>query len=371
MNVLQLISSRGFFGAENVLIELSARLRALGDSVTVGVFSNRHTGGAGSSELAEQARASGLRAELFECKGRMDLKTVAAIRRFVKDNGVDVIHSHGYKSNIYACLANRKTKRKLVTTCHNWINADSKMSFYTWLDKSFLRRFDAVVAVSDDVSDQLLKAGIEPGKLKIIGNGIDLEKFRKPASAANTVKAELGIPANAKVIGTVGRLSPEKGFVFLLEAARDVLSKQEDCFFLFVGDGTQRQFLEEQAKRSGIEKRVIFAGKRRDIPEALSAMDIFVMSSLTEGQPMALLEAMAARKPIVATSVGDMSKILKDGEAGLIVPPSDSLGLAAGILRLLGNPANAARLSATAARTVEENYSSIRMAAEYRACYKG
>lgn len=371
MKVLQLISSRGFFGAENVLIELSAQLKALGDSVTVGAFSNQHTDGAGSSELAEHARARGLKAELFKCKGRVDLKTVAAICRFVKDNGVDVIHSHGYKSNIYACLANRKVKSKLVTTCHNWINADSKMSFYTRLDKFFLRRFDAVVAVSDEVSDQLLKAGVEPGKLKVIGNGIDLEKFRKPASGINNVKAELGIPANAKVIGAVGRLSPEKGYFFLLEAARDILSKKEDCFFLLVGDGQQRQDLKEQAKRFGIEKRVIFAGKRKDIPEALSAMDIFVMSSLTEGQPMALLEAMAAKRPIVATSVGDMPKLLKAGAAGLIVPPSDSSSLAAGILRLLGDPAHAASLSAVASRTVAENYSSIRMAAEYRACYKG
>ena len=115
---------------------------------------------------------------------------------------------------------------------------------------------------------------------------------------------------------------------------------------------------------------MIFAGKRSDIPEVLSAMDLFILSSLTEGQPMALLEAMAAGTPSVATSVGDVPKILKAGEAGLIVPPSDSQGLAEGILQLLDDPALAARLSMAAARTVEESYSSNRMAAEYRACYK-
>lgn len=371
MRILQLISTRGFFGAENVVVELSSALQAAGDTVFVGTFSNRHADGEGSSELAEQARKRGLKTELFDCGGRVDLKTVSSIRGFVKDNGVDVIHSHGYKSNIYAYLANRKVRKRLVTTCHNWINASSKMSLYTRLDKFFLRRFDVVAAVSEDVKSQLLEAGIDPGKLKVIGNGIDLGKFRKRENRANKVRTELGIPLDAKVIGTVGRHSTEKGYGFFLEAAAIVLAKNKNCFFLFAGDGVQRKALEEQARSLGMKESVIFAGKRTDIPQVLSAMDIFILSSLTEGQPMALLEAMAAGTPAVATSVGDVPKILKAGEAGLIVQPSDSAGLADGILRLMDDSALAARLSAAASRTVEENYSSNRMAAEYRACYKG
>lgn len=371
MRILQLISTRGFFGAENVVVELASALQAAGDTVFVGTFSNRHADERASSELAEQAKKRGLKTELFDCKGRIDLGTVSSIRRFVEENGIDVIHSHGYKSNIYAYLANRKIKKRLVTTCHNWINANSKMSLYTRLDKFFLRRFDVVAAVSEDVKSQLLKAGTDPGRLRVIGNGIDLRKFRKALYGSNKVRDELGIPLDAKVIGTVGRLSPEKGYGFFLEAAREIRAKNKNCFFLFVGDGIQRKALEEQARSLGIKDRVIFAGKRTDIPEVLSAMDIFILSSLTEGQPMALLEAMAAGIPAVSTSVGDVPKILKAGEAGLVVPPSDSMGLAKGILRLMDDPALAARLSAAAARTVGENYSSNRMAAEYRACYKG
>src|SRR3972149_5280591 len=317
MNVLQLISSMGFFGAENVVIELASGLKTNGDSVTVGIFKNRHTRGAGTSELVEQAWAKGLKTVVFECGGRMDLKTVFSIRNFVRENGIDIIHSHGYKSNIYACLANRKVKKRLPPTRPH------------------------------------------------------MGKFRKPATRSNKVRAELGIPTDAKVIGTVGRLSPEKGYGFFLKAAHEVSEKKKDCFFLFAGDGIQTHALEEQARSLGIKDRVIFAGKRSDIPEVLSAMDLFILSSLTEGQPMALLEAMAAGTPSVATSVGDAPKILKAGEAGLIVPPSDSQGLAEGILQLLDDPALAARLSMAAARTVEESYSSNRMAAEYRACYKG
>jgi glycosyltransferase involved in cell wall biosynthesis len=371
MKVLQLISSRGFFGAENVVVELASSLEAAGDSVTIGIFSNRHTNDAGSSELSEQAMVRGLKTKIFECGGRMDLKTVAAIRRFVEENGIDVIHSHGYKSNIYACLANRKLKKRLITTCHNWINASSKMSLYTRLDKFFLRRFDVVAAVSEDVKGQLLKSSVDPGKIRIIGNGINLEKFSGASCAREKTRTGLGIPLSAFVVGTVGRLSPEKGYGFFLEAAKEILSKKSDCFILFVGDGVQRRALEEQARSLGIRERVIFAGKRSDIPDALSAMDVFVLSSLTEGQPMALLEAMAARVPAVSTSVGDVPKILKDGKAGLVVPPSDSAALAKAALKVLEDPALAAKLSVNANRAVREGFSSERMAAEYRACYKG
>lgn len=371
MTVLQLISSAGFFGAENVVVELASSLAASGDSVTIGVFSNRHAGGVSSCELAVQARARGLKTEVFECGGRVDLRTVAAIRRYCRENGVEVIHSHGYKSNIYSYLANRSLKIRIVTTCHNWINTSSKMSLYTRLDKFFLKRFDSVVAVSDAVKNELLTAGIEPRNILVIGNGINLEKFREPYANKEKVRAALGIPPDAFVAGTVGRLSPEKGHNILLQAASEVLSKKENCYFLFVGDGTQKQNLEEQAMQLGISDRVIFTGKRSDIPEVLSAMDVFVLSSLTEGQPMALLEAMAAGVPAVCTSVGDVPKILRRGQAGLIVPPSDSNALAEAILKVLNDPALASGLSASALRTVKEEFSSGRMAAEYRACYKG
>ena len=371
MRILQLISSAGFFGAENMIIELASSLAASGDKVTIGVFSNRHARGEGSCELAVQAKARGFKTEVFECGGRIDLRTVAAIRRYCRENGVEVIHSHGYKSNIYSYLANRSLKIRIVTTCHNWINTNSKMSLYTRLDKFFLKRFDAVAAVSEDVKHQLLEAGVKPEKLKVIGNGINIERFKVSAKTAEKTRESFGVSIASTIVGTVGRLSPEKGYGFFLEAAKEILAKKKDCCFVFVGDGGERAGLEELSMKLGIAGRVIFAGKRSDIPDVLSAMDVFVLSSLTEGQPMALLEAMATGVPAVCTSVGDVPKILKGGQAGLIVPPSDNKALAEAILKVLNDPALASRLSESALKTVKEEYSSGRMAAEYRACYKG
>jgi len=371
MRILQLISSRGFFGAENVVVELASSLEAAGDTVTIGVFTNRHASCQGSSELGEKARDRELKAVSFECGGRIDLRTVAAIRRFAAENGVDIIHSHGYKSNIYAYMANRKLGKKLVTTCHNWINTSSKMSLYTRLDKFFLKRFDIVAAVSGDVKKQLLEAGVDPSKALVISNGISVGKFSVKNGWREKTRAELGIPPEARVVGTVGRLSKEKGYNILLEAAKLICAAGKDCYFLFVGDGELKESLEALSGNLGIRERVVFAGKRADIPEVLSAMDVFALSSLTEGQPVALLEAMAAGKPVVATSVGDVPKILEGGEAGLIVPPSDSGALAKALGSLLGDRAIAAALSRRGREAVEKNYSSAKMAAEYRACYKG
>lgn len=371
MRILQLISSRGFFGAENVVLELASSLEEAGDSVIIGVFTNRHASCPGSSELYERAKAKGLKAVSFECGGRVDLRTVGEIRRFIIENGVEVIHSHGYKSNIYAYLANRRLGKRLVTTCHNWINASSKMSLYTRLDKFFLKRFDFVAAVSEDVKKQLLEAGVDPGKVLAISNGISVGKFIMKGNARERTRSELGIPLDATVIGTVGRLSGEKGYGFLLEAAKQLFDAGKDCRILFVGDGELKESLEALSGDFGIRERVVFAGKRSDIPEVLSAVDVFALSSLTEGQPMALLEAMAAGRPSVATSVGDVPKILRGGEAGVLVPPSDSASLAMGLKRLLEDKALSAAFGRCGRDVVEKNYSSAKMAAEYRACYKG
>lgn len=370
MRALQLISSRGFFGAENVVVELSAALGAAGHEVTVGALSNSHAG-ARAAEVLERAAERGLKTELFECAGRLDTGAMRAVRSFVVKNRVDVVHSHGYKSNVYAYLANRKAGGRLVTTCHNWIDSGGKMSLYTRLDKFILRRFDSVVAVSGAIRDELLASGVAPEKVRVIGNGISLERFSVEPGARERARASLGILPGAFVAGAVGRMSPEKGYDLLLKAAREVLSARGGLVFLLVGDGPEQKALEGLARSLGIEEDVVFAGRRADIPEVLAAMDLFVMSSHTEGQPMALLEAMAAGKPSVATAVGDVPKILGNDEAGLVVEPADPGALAKAVLRVAVDAALAARLGAAARRTVEKEYSSRRMAAEYEGCYKG
>lgn len=365
LKILQLISSGGFYGAENVLLELSDELKKAGHSVTIGVLRNSQNP---NIELIGKAAERSINTAVFECNGKFDLKTISMIGSYVREGSIDIVHSHGYKANIYAVLSNRKNKRPLVTTCHNWIISNAKMGFYTYLDKIFLKRFDTVVPVSKTVEGLLLDARVDSKKIRLIENGINISRFLHERKAEG-LRSLLGIDAKSKVIGTVGRLTEEKGHKFLLHSAKKVLDSYENCFFIIVGDGRLRGALEEDALAAGIGERVIFTGTRSDIPELLSIMDIFVLPSLTEGQPMALLEAMAAGKAIVASNVGDVKKMLKDGLLGIVTPPGDPETCSNGILHYLNNPLAAKKSGTMAQKEAIERYSSERMAREYQLVY--
>lgn len=365
MKILQLISSAGFFGAENVVLQLSTELTALGHSVTVGVF---HDGRGANSELPERTRAFSLVVQPFECVGRWDRSTVNLIATYVNNNHIQLIHSHGYKADFYARAAGRKGEVRLVSTCHNWIDSSVKMRVYNMIDRLVLRDFGAVVAVSAAVRDKLLHSGIANDKVLLIRNGVDASKFGGAMDVLE-IRREFGFGATDKIIGAVGRLSREKGHSDLLQACERILTHEPNSRLLIVGDGPLRGELVRKAKALGLDQRVVFAGQRQDVAKLLSAMDVFVLPSLTEGQPMALLEAMAAGRAIVATAVGDVPAILKGGDAGILVAPGDTIGMADGILRLLRDASQASAYSRRAKTEVIEHYSSAAMAKEYLKVY--
>ena len=366
INILQLISSSGFFGAENVVLELSTELKKMGHSVTIGIFNNHHNS---NLDLLEQAMKHNLETHVFDCRQRIDLKTIRLISSYVRNNDVDIVHTHEYKSNIYAKLSALVTKKPLVSTCHNWINSNLKMHFYNSLDKRVLKHVDAVISVSQPVQKQLFTAGISRKKITLIENGINIEKFNTSVDELK-LKRELCIDPDQTVVGTVGRLSNEKGHRFLIEAAKQIHAVNKNCVFLLIGDGVSKSQLEESARKLNLGDKVIFAGTRTDIPQLLSIMDIFVLPSLLEGQPMALFEAMAAKKPIVATKVGDVPIILREGMCGMLVPPSDADAIAEAILTLIENTDKAGLMASLAYAEVSEKYSSKQMAIKYLDVYK-
>jgi len=373
--VLQLISSSGFYGADNVLIELSRQLNATDFSPIVGVFKNLYNP---HLEIAKVAQSHCLPVQVFRCRGKLDPKTILGLRHFLEKQKIGLIHAHGYKTNFYVLAATAGKKIPCVTTCHNWLGDESKMRFYSWLDKSLLKRFDRVVAVSDPVMREIQKHGTASKKVVKILNGIDVDRFINTGNRAR-LKEELGIPENARVIGTVGRLSEEKGHMHLFEAAVTVMERCPKVVFLVVGDGPLRPYLEEKSKefadtarvKTGIsETPFIFAGVRQDMPAIYSIMDIFILPSLNEGLPMVLLEAMASQKPVIATNVGAVPKVIENGYSGILVPPGDIESLAEAIIDLLSNPRKAGVFAAHARERVEQEFSSKRMAERYIEVYK-
>ena len=363
--ILQLISSTGFFGAEKVMLQLSSSLCASGYEVYVGVLGNN----SGSHmEVARAAEKNGLRLKIFDCRGKFDLETIRMLRKFIKKEQIDIVHSHGYKSNLYGLTAAYALDAKKVTTCHNWLSSEIKMKIYEIIDKLMLRSFDKVIAVSENLSKEILVTGIFADKVVTIANGIDILKYSSGHQSLELKKA-FGLEDKDLIIGAVGRLSEEKGHEYLIKAFKNVAEKLPNCKLMIVGDGTLRESLEVLVRSLEIEDKVIFTGIRDDIPELLKIMDLFVLPSLDEEMPLALLEAMAAGVPIVATAVGAVPSVIADQHLGKVVKPKDVRCITEAAIELLQNSEKAHRCAQAAFDEVVRRFSLKAMVDKYESAY--
>ncbi len=361
MKVFHLISSAGFYGAERVIVTLSQTLKGMGHPATVGVFRNERSP---NTEIAVEARVKNIPVQLFPCKGRLDWNTVRLLRASLKEHRPDVVHAHGFKADIYGYLATRGSGAILVSTCHTWYDNDLAVYLFGVLDRFVLRRFDMTVAVSGEVAQQLRSSGVGESRIRIIGNGINVPQF---ACARPTLRQHL--VASTAVVGLVGRLAPEKGIQYFLDAAAVVLRSSPEVSFVVVGDGPERRNLEEAVRSLGIENKVHFAGKLEDMAGVYASLDILVSSSLKEGLPMTILEALAAGRPVVATAVGAVPELVLHEQTGLLTPPADAGALASAILRLLDDGQLREKLAVQGQRLVQEQFSAEAMATQYLKVY--
>jgi glycosyltransferase involved in cell wall biosynthesis len=365
LRILHLISSSGFLGAENVLLELSKETVKQGYWVTIGILENRNNL---HRELADKAKEEGIKVQIFPCAGRFDSKTINSIKNFIDSDRPNILHSHNYKSNFYAWRALSGRKTPWVTTNHGK-RLGMKLSVYNRLNILFMKKADKIVAVSQALADEMTKKGIPSTKILVIDNGIDLQRFTN-LRENNGLRKSFGLNGNNKTIGTIGSLTEEKGHIYLLEAARQFIDKYPECRFLIVGDGGQRQFLEEKTSRLGLSGRVIFTGSRKEVPEILSMLDAFVLPSIKEGLPMALLEAMASRVPVIATKVGAIPNVIEDGISGMLIPPRDPKAIVDAVNSLLSNGHSAQEMAQKGFERVRDNFSSKIMSEKYMAVYK-
>ncbi|MFI5088972.1 MAG: glycosyltransferase family 4 protein [Terriglobales bacterium] len=363
MKVLHLISSGGMYGAENVVAALARDLEQMGCWVRVGVFQNEHCP---DNNVADQLERRGASVIRIPCRGRVDRGAIRQIREIVRGEQVQLVHSHGYKSNIYGYLACRRLGVPMMATCHLWTRQTPAIRVYEFIDAWLLRRFDAVAAVSDVIAEDARRAGIPAAKITTINNGIDLVPF---ASATPTLAEEVK-KGDRLLIGTVGRLVSQKGMDYFLRAAREVLNEMPEALFAVVGDGPDRGKLERLAQELGIDGRVVFTGSRADMPHVYASFDVFVLASLDEGLPMAILEALASNRAVVATQVGAVPKVIVSGQTGMLVNAADVPGLADAILVLLRNADLRARLGRNGSAVVHKQFSSRVMSQQYLRLYE-
>lgn len=278
-----------------------------------------------------------------------DLISLIKIYRFIKKERFDVVHTHTSKAGILGRIASKLAGVPIIIhSPHGHIfHPDSHidgvptnrflLKLLLCLERFTAKFTDRIIALTEFGKRDQVRLGIgETGKYVVIHNMIDLERYQfGNQQNLDEKKRELGLFSTSPIVGTVARLTPEKGHRYLLEAVAKIKPSIPDIKFLLIGDGPLRDELENQADKMAISDNVIFLGLHKDVPEILQILDLFVLPSLYEGLGIVLVEAMACGKPVVATSVGGVPEIVKDGQTGLLVPPHDSSALARAIKTLL------------------------------------
>lgn len=364
MKVLHIIDSAGFYGAERVVIEL---MREQVDQRLQPVLCSIGHANAPEKAIEREAKRHGLEVRPLRFRDGPNPMGSAKLVRLGRHGRFDLVHSHGYKSNILLGMLPRGIRRlPMVSTVHGWTNTGelNRMMLYEWLDARALSRVDRVVVVSPSMlNDSRLRPG--PAPVVCVPNGIRLQ----PANGQGPQGEWAGFKPGGLRLGCVGRLSREKGHDLLIRAVSQLVSAGADCRLFILGDGKRRRALEKLVGDAGLEERIFLAGYRERAYRYLRYCDIWVLPSLREGLPITLLEAMQQSCPIVATRVGAVPEVLEQGKAGMLVEPGDSEALAGAIETLHADPDRARRLGATARAIARRDYSVQAMERAYREIY--
>ena len=355
VRVLQIIDRLGDGGAEALLVTFAAGLdRRRFEPHLIALRPQP------DSQLTGQLRAMGVPVTELNQHTAYDVPALMSLVRYVRRHHIDIIHTHLLAADIMGRMAGWLTGRPVVSTIHNSrTDLDEEPRRRQWMERWTARLMTRrLVVVSELLRDEICTwFGLTPERVITIANGVDTARFQRdgPISTGRRCARAL-VGGDYPMITNVARLVPQKAQHFLIEAAQIVLATAPDVRFVLLGDGPLRPELEAQAAALGISDKVIFAGFRPDVADVLAASDVFVLSSLWEGMPVALLEAMAAGCTAVSTDVGGVAQVLQDGVTGLLVPPSDPEALAAALLRCVTDPAYARQLAATGQAWTTQEY---------------
>lgn len=279
-------------------------------------------------------RAAALPIEYTELVERhsFDRAVWSALRAQVARRGIQIVHSHDYKTDLLAWLLGRQAGIIPLATAHGWTGHSlrERLVYYP-ANKRLLARFPLVLAVSSEIRAEIMAAGASPDRVRVLLNGIDHTAFRRDPAIVAVARRQLGLPDNARVVGAVGRLEPQKRFDLLIDAFGLVRRRSPDLHLLIAGEGSQRPALEAQIQAHNLGETCRLLGHVPDVVPLHHALDVFVQSSDYEGTPNAVLEAMALETPIVATDVGGTAQICRPDIDGTIVPRGDVAQLAAAL----------------------------------------
>jgi len=369
-NILHLHSSSGLYGAERVILNLG---KSLDDHGYHPIIGSLEVDKSLLSSFARAAVESNLDTELIITKAKFSPVAIFKIVKLVREKKIKIIHSHYSKATVLGFFASRITGIPMIETNHLFPPmplSDKKLQLYAKIGAFILRYADKTIAVSHKIKTSLEDCGVPSDRISVIENGIDVEKCRSVRSKERVLaRRELGLEDSSFMIGSVGRLTEQKGFEYLLEAAKAVLTKQNNVVFIIAGDGPLREQLNNYVHELKLDGNVRFLGFRKDIMRILAAMDIFVMPSLDEGLPIAMLEAMAVGLPVIVTPVGEIPRVIENKQNGILIEPKNSEVLANKIIYLMENHNIRGNIVDKAWQTVKAKYSNEAMSESYALIY--
>lgn len=277
--------------------------------------------------------------------------------RILKKENPKIIHSHGYRANIIALIVSRILSVLVVTTCHGYIFTDFKLNLYNRIDLFVIKQFKKVIAVSKSLKEYLIQKGIINDRIVVLKNAVDTsQQCDRIGETCDRIRQNLSIRENCFVCGYIGRISPEKGLLYLINGFSKLKKNTDKYYLMVIGDGEERENCELLAGELLQQGRIKFLGFQNNVKELLAAMDCIVLPSLTEGTPMVLLEAMSMEVPIIATRVGGVPDIIIHNDNGLLVDSMDSDAIAAAIEKLYSDKELRKKLAKNARLLVQDEY---------------
>ena len=313
--------------------------------------------------LIELLREQGIKAWALQRERFLDYSTAKKTYRLIKENKFDLLHSH---CGQFACIiAKLAGVPYLIETRHGlYLNFDQldKVNFLRSLINKNKAKFVDMTITVNKIDKKILseKFGAPENKIREVANGLDLEEIKSLKIAAQ-IKDELQIAPGCNIVGTVARFTEQKGLKYFVEAAKLIKEQIPNCKFIIVGDGELKNSLIKFAQNIGIYQEIIFTGYRVDAVSILSIFDIFVLPSLWEGMPYTILEAMALKKPVVATNVFGNSEIVLNGKTGNLVSPRDSFAISKAVIALLKNKDKAKKMGENGFHRIKTDFSGKKM----------
>lgn len=356
MKILQVITGLQSGGSENMLLNSLPKFNKNFEMLVVSINSE--------GAIAKELRKKKIKVICLNCDKLTSFsKALSKLIKIIEDFKPDLIHSHLFHANIISRIAGNKTNIPVVCSQRNL--GDWRSWWHNWLDKLTSKWCKKIICSSNAIKNSVQKkTGISKDKFIVIHNGIDIQKYIKAK------KAKLNIAKKFLVIGCVANLRKEKGHKYLIKAAKKVVDKIPNCIFLLVGDGKLRKDLEKQIEELNLKKNILFLGSRKDIPNLMKAMDVFVLPSISEGFGIVLVEAMASGVPVVATKVGGIPEIVVENKTGYLVNPKDSSNLTNKMTELLKSSSLRKRFSSTGIKRAKNKFTIQRYVNEHEKIYK-